>query len=150
MGLFDFVKDAGEKLLGKSGADATTDAAAVSKRIRDLGIGIQGLEVRVDGDKAIVTGRAKSQADREKAILAAGNTVGIATVEDSIEVAEPQPESKYYRVRSGDTLGKIAKQFYGDAGKYPVLFEANKPMLKDPDKIYPGQVLRIPPQEGMR
>ena len=148
MALLDFVKDAGEKLLGRSGQDPTADASAVSKRIQDLGISIQGLEVRVDGDKATVTGKARSQADREKAILAAGNTAGIATVEDSIEVAEPQPESKYYRVQSGDTLGKIAKQFYGDAGRYPVIFEANKPMLKDPDRIYPGQVLRIPPQEG--
>ena len=46
---------------------------------------------------------------------------------------------------SGDNLSKIAKKFYGDANKYPVIFEANKPMLKDPNKIYPGQNLRIPP-----
>ena len=45
---------------------------------------------------------------------------------------------------SGDTLGKIAKNYYGNAMKYPVIFEANKPMLTHPDKIYPGQVLRIP------
>lgn len=54
--------------------------------------------------------------------------------------------SRTYTVEKGDTLSKIAKQMYGDAAKYPVIFEANKPMLKDPDKIYPGQVLRIPPQ----
>jgi nucleoid-associated protein YgaU len=49
-------------------------------------------------------------------------------------------------VKSGDTLSAIAKQFYGDAGRYSAIFEANKPMLKDPDEIYPGQVLRIPQQ----
>ncbi len=59
-----------------------------------------------------------------------------------------EPEAKYYTVVKGDTLSKIAKASYGDAMKYPVIFEANKPMLKDPDKIYPGQVLRIPPHAG--
>jgi nucleoid-associated protein YgaU len=50
-----------------------------------------------------------------------------------------------YTVKSGDTLSAIAKEQYGDAMKYPQIFEANKPMLENPDKIYPGQVLRIPP-----
>ena len=139
MGLFDFVKEAGERILG--GGD---DADAVSKRVSDLGLSVKGLKVRVDGDKAVLEGRAATQADREKAILAAGNNTGIAQVEDQIEVAEPEPESQYHRVVSGDTLSKIAKAFYGDPMKYPVLFEANQPMLKDPDEIYPGQVLRIP------
>jgi len=68
-----------------------------------------------------------------------------AAVEEAPEPeSDEQPSSRFYTVKSGDTLGKIAKEFYGNAGKYPVIFEANKPMLKDPDRIYPGQVLRIP------
>ncbi len=66
-------------------------------------------------------------------------------MDDQLSVASPDPPSEYYRVVSGDTLSKIAKQYYGDVSKYPEIFEANQPMLKDPDKIYPGQVLRIPP-----
>ena len=73
-----------------------------------------------------------------------GNTTGIARVDDRIAVTPPKPTSVYYTVVSGDTLGGIAKKQYGDASKYPVIFEANKPMLTDPNKIYPGQVLRIP------
>ncbi len=146
MGLFDFVKEAGEGLIGALGKSRDEDSKALESRVRDLGISVDGLRVDVDGEKAVLRGKAANQADREKAILAAGNTPGIAQVEDEIEVSAPEPESQYYRVKSGDSLSKIAKQFYGDPMKYPVLFEANQPMLKDPDKIYPGQVLRIPPQ----
>jgi nucleoid-associated protein YgaU len=80
-------------------------------------------------------------------ILAVGNTVGIARVDDRIEVSAPEPEAQFHTVVSGESLSLIAKKYYGDAMKYPVIFEANKPMLTDPDKIYPGQVLRIPPIE---
>ena len=145
MGLIDFVKEAGESLLEKVGESRTAASDAVSKRIQDLGLSVDGLKVDVDGDKAVLTGKAASQAEREKAILAAGNTQGVAQVDDQLSVASPEPESQYHRVVSGDTLSKIAKQYYGDLSKYPEIFEANKPMLKDPDKIYPGQVLRIPP-----
>jgi nucleoid-associated protein YgaU len=85
------------------------------------------------------------QADREKAVLVVGNTKGIAQVDDQITVETPAPEATYYTVQRGDTLSKIAREHYHDASKYPVIFEANRPMLKDPDKIYPGQKLRIPP-----
>ena len=84
---------------------------------------------------------------REKIILAVGNTEGIARVDDRLEVVKPEPEAQYYTVVKGDTLSKISKEYYGDPMKYPAIFEANKPMLKDPDLIYPGQVLRIPPQQ---
>ena len=60
---------------------------------------------------------------------------------------EAEWTSKSYTVVKGDTLGKIAKEFYGNAAKYPLIFEANKPMLSHPDKIYPGQMLRIPPMD---
>ncbi|HYU43477.1 MAG TPA: LysM peptidoglycan-binding domain-containing protein [Vicinamibacteria bacterium] len=49
-----------------------------------------------------------------------------------------------YTVKKGDTLSKISKQFYGDANAYKKIFDANRDQLKDPDKIQPGQVLRIP------
>jgi nucleoid-associated protein YgaU len=89
-------------------------------------------------------------ATKEKVVLVAGNTKGIASVEDNMSVAEVEVIDKaamaqFHTVESGDTLGEIAKVFYGNAMKYPVIFEANKPMLSHPDKIYPGQVLRIPP-----
>ena len=146
MGLIDFVKEAGESLLKKAGESREAAGEAVSKRIQDLGLSVDGLKVQVDGDKAVVSGKAASQAEREKAVLAAGNTQGVAQVDDQLSVASPQAESQYHRVVSGDTLSKIAKQYYGDISKYPEIFEANQPMLKDPDKIYPGQVLRIPPR----
>jgi len=147
MGLIDFVRDAGESLLDKvKGNDPKAAAEATSKRVQDLGLSVDGLQVKVDGDKAVVSGQAASQAEREKAILAIGNTKGIAQVDDQLEVAEPAPESQYHRVVKGDTLSKIAKHYYDDAMKYPQIFEANQPMLTDPDKIYPGQILRIPPQ----
>lgn len=145
MGLIDFARNAGESLLGslKGGDDA---APAVSKRVHDLGLSVEGLEVEVRDGKAIVSGKTASQEEREKAVLAVGNIQGIEQVDDRLEVDSAEPESQYYRVVSGDSLSKIAKEFYGDAMRYPVIFEANRPMLKDPDEIYPGQVLRIPAQ----
>ena len=101
------------------------------------------------GDRVILRGRVPDQPTRERAIIATGNNRGVAEVEDQLEVEEqtPRPQSTMYTVKSGDTLSKIAKAHYGDPMKYPVIFEANKPMLKDPDEIYPGQVLRIPPED---
>ncbi len=145
MGLFDFVKEAGEGLLGKLSGNAAEDGKAVQGRVEELGLGVDGLQVSVEGDKAVVRGEARSQAEAEKAVLAAGNVPGISQVDDQLAVKEKAAPSQYHRVASGDTLSKIAKQYYGDAMKYPEIFEANKPMLTDPDKIYPGQVLRIPP-----
>ncbi|MDF1867516.1 MAG: peptidoglycan-binding protein LysM, partial [Saprospiraceae bacterium] len=91
-------------------------------------------------------GEVTSQSEREKVILAVGNVSGIATVEDNIVIVSPP--AQFHEVKSGDSLSKIAKQYYGNAMKYPVIFEANKPMLTDPDKIYPGQMLRIPPVQA--
>jgi nucleoid-associated protein YgaU len=151
MGLIDFVKDAGENLLKRVGATEEVDTEGVVKSIHDHGFQVESLGVVVKGDEAIVTGRANSQADRERVVLQVGNTQGIARVNDQLELTEAapaEPEGSYYEVKSGDSLSKIAKAHYGDAMKYPAIFEANRPMLKDPDKIYPGQVLRIPPLEG--
>ena len=164
MGLFDFVKEAGKKLgfgddepqakpaapaPGAPSAEEMKKAAdrrramGMVKMIGELGLGVEDLGVRVDGDKVTVSGVAATQEDREKCVLACGNVAGIAQVDDQMEVAAPK--ATFYTVVSGDTLSKIAKAHYGDAMKYPVIFEANKPMLTDPNLIYPGQVLRIPP-----
>ena len=112
--------------------------------INQMGLEVQDLRIDVEKQLAKVLGRTSSLEEREKVILAVGNTDGIAQVEDNLEVASPEPEAVYYTVVSGYTLSKIAKNHYGDAMKYPVIFEANKPMLKDANLIYPGQVLRIP------
>jgi nucleoid-associated protein YgaU len=148
MGLIDFVKEAGEDLLKRVGAVEEVDAEGIAKSIHDHGFQIEDLRVGVEGDVATVSGRAGSQSDREKVVLLIGNTKGVASVNDGLEVAKPEPEGSYYKVQPGDSLSKIAKAHYGDAMKYPVIFEANRPMLKDPDKIYPGQVLRIPPAQS--
>ena len=158
MGLFNFGRDHGKtpKTQFTKGAEQT-NAAELAEMLRDLGITIEAGQITVKGDEVTISGRASDQAEREKAVLVLGNTKGIAKVNDQITVAAPaapaaaaapapQPPSKFYEVKSGDTLSKIAKQFYGDASRYSAIFEANRPMLKDPDEIYPGQTLRIPAQ----
>ena len=84
------------------------------------------------------------QEAKEKILVAVGNISGIASVDDQVKTATPATASQFYTVKSGDTLSAISKQVYGNANLYNKIFEANKPMLKSPDKIYPGQVLRIP------
>jgi nucleoid-associated protein YgaU len=157
VGLVAFIKEAGEKLFGKEvkAAEATGDRAAANAAAGDAilayvqaqRLAATGLTVTFEGSSGIakVYGVADDQATREKIILAAGNVDGVAGVEDNMTVSRSGPPAQYYTVVRGDTLSKIAKQFYGDANKYPAIFEANKPMLTHPDKIYPGQNLRIPP-----
>jgi nucleoid-associated protein YgaU len=148
MGLFSFLKNAGAKLLNKKAKDNdATQLENLKKAIFDHGLKIEDLVLELEDDKVVVRGVVENQAEKEKIILALGNVEGIATVVEDIEVTSPEPEAVFYEVKSGDSLSKIAKQHYGNAMKYPVIFEANKPMLKDPNLIYPGQVLRIPPLE---
>jgi nucleoid-associated protein YgaU len=147
MGIFDFIFGSGEIVEAESDEERS---AKLENHVRKLGLEVEQLKVDVKGDTATVQGKVKAQMDREKVVLAVGNTQGIAKVDDRMEVVraeavKAEPEAKFYTVKSGDSLSKIAKELYGDAMKYPTIFEANKPMLKDPDKIYPGQVLRIPP-----
>lgn len=155
MKLFKFIKDAGEKLFGSGEANAAPAAApdanakaaaAIKTYIEKLNLPIEALDVRFDGSTGTVSvgGTAPDQAARERVLLAAGNVSGVERVEDSIVVTKSEPEARFHTVERGDTLSAIAKQYYGDANKYPVIFEANKPMLSHPDKIYPGQMLRIP------
>lgn len=145
MGLFDFVKEAGAKLFGGGGPSPEDKATILQNNITKLGLDVRDLTVAVSDDVATVSGTTTSQEIREKVVLAAGNTEGIAKVDDRLVVEKPEPPAQFYTVVKGDSLSKIAKKYYGDAMKYPVIFEANKPMLEDPDLIYPGQVLRIPP-----
>ena len=147
MGLLSFLSDAGKKLFGGSAAAAEPDKAAeaLKAEIAAAGADARKFELKVEGDKVTVTGKAATQAEREKAILAVGNVAGISAVEDTIEVEAKEPESVMYTVQKGDTLSAIAKKHYGNANAYMKIFEANKPMLSHPDKIYPGQMLRIPP-----
>ncbi|MGL1835064.1 peptidoglycan-binding protein LysM [Rhodocyclaceae bacterium SMB388] len=160
MGLFSFIKDAGEKLFGrgeaKAAESAQVDSAAANAKaaeaitayIKALELAPADLAVGFDGASQLVTvsGTAPDQAAKEKILLAAGNVQGVAQVDDRMTVLVSEPEAKFHTVVRGDTLSAIAKTHYGNANKYMTIFEANKPMLNHPDKIYPGQVLRIPPQ----
>jgi nucleoid-associated protein YgaU len=152
VGIFQFIREAGEKLFGRgqaqaADASATTDPAqGVRAYIDSLNLASPNLDVGFDPATATVTltGNVDDQATRERLILAAGNVEGVAQVDDQLQVAHPQPAARFHTVTKGDTLSAIAKTYYGNAGQYPKIFEANKPMLSHPDKIYPGQVLRIP------
>ena len=164
MGLMSFIKEAGEKLFGKGEAKAASEAAAsaptpeniaalnrtagdaIATYVNSQGLAVDGLDIAFDGTTSAVTvsGSVADQATKEKVLLCCGNVAGVTAVNDLLVVNEPEPESQWHTVVSGDNLSKIAKSFYGDANKYPAIFEANKPMLSHPDKIYPGQSLRIP------
>lgn len=155
MGLFSFIKEAGEKLFNGKDApagSATQDdlnakaASAIEAYIATQNLGASGVKVAFDGSqgKVTVTGDAPTQAIKEKITLCCGNVANVTSVDNQMKVTQPAPEAQYHDVVRGDTLSAIAKKYYGDANKYPAIFEANKPMLTHPDKIYPGQKLRIP------
>ena len=164
MSLISFIQDAGEKLFGHPKAAPSTPAAsatpqpdlaalnatagqAIEKYIASQGLKADGLAVQYDGatQTVSVSGVAPDQATKEKIVLCCGNVSSVAKVDDLLTVAAPsEPASTYREVKAGDTLSKIARDAYGDANAYMKIFEANKPMLSNPDKIYPGQLLRIP------
>lgn len=150
MGLFSFIKSAGSKIFGKKELEAPKEevkklqASALLSHVNKLGLPYKTLNISLIGTKVTLSRQVEQQADAEKIVLAVGNVEGVESVENNLEVVMPKPVSQFHTVVSGDTLSKIAQDFYGSANKYPVIFEANKPMLTHPDKIYPGQVLRIP------
>ena len=165
MGLIDFIKNVGHKLdhsqqqskpaqaapapQGPSAQDVAKlhekqTETSLANLVSKMGFNVQDLLIDVEGSKVTVKGKVNSQEEREKIVLLLGNSEGIGSVDDQLQVSNPQPEAQYYDVKSGDSLSKISKQFYGDANKYNVIFEANRPMLKNADDIYPGQKLRIP------
>lgn len=139
MGLFNFVKNAGKSLFGSAEA-AQPEPEALKKELSDLGLNASDVDISVNGDKVKVSGGKLSDEEREKLILAVGNVEGVAEVEDTDDAVTP----RFHTVEKGDTLWAIAQKELGDGNRYNEIFEANKPMLSDPDKIYPGQVLRIP------
>lgn len=120
-------------------------ASALIAHVQELGLAFKTLKVAVKEDETVVvSGEVEEQADAEKIVLALGNVDGVESVDNQMTVAIETPEARFHTVVEGDWLSKIAKEYYGDAMKYEAIFEANKPMLSDPDEIYPGQVLRIP------
>ncbi|MCL6708910.1 peptidoglycan-binding protein LysM [Pseudomonas sp. R2.Fl] len=153
MGLFSFIKSAGKKL-GIGGDDDAPDVEEVKKELASHDLGTDKVDVEVVNDKVVLKGVVKDQSVFEKAVVAVGNTLGISTVEaGELKIAETPAaapvaakEPVFYTVKKGDNLWKIAEAQYGKGKgpKHTVIFEANKPMLTHPDKIYPGQVLRIP------
>lgn len=165
MGLFSFIKEAGEKLFGskeveKAAADAASNPAvqanldalnakagqAIAVYIETQNLGVTALDVTFDGASGSVTvqGQAPTQEASEKVVLCCGNVGGVVSVNNLLVVVAPADAATYHDVVRGDTLSAIAKTHYGNANKYMLIFEANKPMLSHPDKIYPGQKLRIP------
>ncbi|WP_448206642.1 peptidoglycan-binding protein LysM [Azospirillum sp. sgz302134] len=156
MGLFDFFRrDSGDKV-----SDADTPTPDELKRhVSQLGLPANGLDIQVADDTVTVRGNVTSQEEKEKIAVALGNVKGVSRVDDQTTVVrsnadqptvapseQPNMQSQFHTVEKGDTLSAIAQKVYGDAQLYGKIFEANKPMLKDPNKIYPGQVLRIPPR----
>lgn len=135
MGLFNF---------WKKKEDPAPEAEALKKEVEDLGLNTAGLDISVIGDVVKVSGEAVSQEVKEKVIMAVGNAAGVAAVEDEAIGADPV----FHEVQKGDTLWKIAERALGNGARYTEIFEANRPMLSDPDKIYPGQMLRIPQDGG--
>ncbi|MCK6395575.1 peptidoglycan-binding protein LysM [Zoogloea sp.] len=160
MGLLSFVREAGEKLFGRkdveqaqavSAQDKLAElnqkaAASITAYIAAQGFDTSGLSVAFDGASSTVSvaGVVADQATREKVLLCCGNVDGVEHVNDGLTVTNPEPEAQFHTVVRGDTLSAIAKTYYGNANSYMKIFEANKPMLGHPDKIYPGQKLRIP------
>ena len=146
MGVFKFALNKGKEIIADRNQVAER---AIRKEVEDLGLDDDlgnDFKVSVDGRQVKLEGRVPDQETREKLILAAGNVSGIGEVDDSMRVKSKAKvsDSVMHTVKAGDTLSKIAKKYYGDAMRYPDIFDANTPMLKHPDKIYPGQVLRIP------
>jgi nucleoid-associated protein YgaU len=166
MSLLSFIKDAGEKLFQKPGQSGTPAAQAqpaapqqesvdvlnaragdaIQAYVEQQKLGVESLDVKYDGasGKVTITGTAPSQEAAEKAALCCGNVAHVASVDNQLTVATQEPAAQFHDVVKGDTLSAISKKYYGDPNKYNSIFEANRPMLTHPDKIYPGQKLRIP------
>ncbi len=151
MGLFSFLKSAGKSIFGSKAKEAPApeetfiDEAKLKQEIVNLNLPVDHFALAINEGTVTVFGDVEGTEVAEKVILAVGNVEGVECVDDRLNVLNPEPEAVFYTVQSGDTLSKIAKAQYGDAMKYNAIFEANRPMLTHPDKIYPGQVLRIPP-----
>ncbi|MXV37489.1 peptidoglycan-binding protein LysM [Flavobacteriaceae bacterium Ap0902] len=149
MSLFSFMKDAGAKLFGGS-ESAEDKAKKVQDHLQKFNFDLSDVRVSVKDEEVTLSGKAKDIHEKQKILATAGNVEGVSSVNDNLSLKEelkiqiPDLKKTMYTVKSGDSLSKISKEVYGDANQYNKIFEANKPMLSDPDKIYPGQVLYIP------
>lgn len=141
MGIFDFLKNIGKSVDEGQEADQIKQSLTTA-----FGDNIDGLNVLFDDGAVTLSGIANSFAVKEKAVLMAGNIKSVEKVNDmmTVKVEEPEPEVKFYTVKKGDSLSKIAKEVYGDFNKWNALFDANKEVIENPDLIYPGQQIRIP------
>jgi len=142
MGFMKFVGDVGNLVGGKK-PQASTD---IEKHlVETFGDKIKDLQVVYLDGTVTLGGACDSQATKEKAVLLAGNLKGVSKVQfDNLTAPAAAETVEYYTIKSGDTLWKIARQFYNDGNKYPKIFEANKEVIKDPNLIFPGQQIRIP------
>ena len=145
MGLFDFASNIGKKLFG--GDD--DPAEKIQEHIEQDNPGVQNLQIQVNDGVATIEGDAESPEALEKAILMAGNAMGISEVQAAEatvggEQAQLASEDEFYVIEKGDSLWKIADKAYGNGAKYTAIFEANREVITDPDKIFPGQKIRIP------
>jgi nucleoid-associated protein YgaU len=145
MSLFDFAKDVGRQLF-----DTDSEAADNIREHLEIKLsGIKNLDVKFDDGVATICGDCVNEATRTSALLIAGNVKGVEKViADGLKFPEPKEEEKekveFYEIVSGDTLGGIAKKFYGKASLYTRIHAANKELIPDPNKIYPGQKIKIP------
>lgn len=151
MGVFSFMKSAGEKLFGGS-ESPEEKAQKVQDHVSKFNFDLSDVKFSVADEQVTVSGLAKNLDEKQKILATAGNVEGISGVSDDLQLKEPLKfdlpdlSKTFYTVKSGDFLSKISQEVYGDSNQYNKIFEANKPMLSHPDKIYPGQVLYIPPQ----
>jgi nucleoid-associated protein YgaU len=149
MGIFDFFKDAGDTGGEDEAFQELAKGNAIIKKMQRLGLPVDGIQVGFDDGTATITGEVRDQATRERLVLAAGNTPGVAHVDDRLRVTGAGAGSggfaaPTYTVQKGDTLSEIAQERLGDASRWQEIYDANRPLLDDPDRIYPGQVLRMP------
>ena len=141
MGLFSFAKDIGNKLFNRD--DEAPEK--IKEHIEADNPGVDNLEVAVNEGVVSLSGTASSAEALEKAVLMAGNVKGISEVKaEGVAAPPPTVKAEYYEIVAGDTLSAIAQKYYGKASAYMKIFEANKEVIKDPDKIYVGQKIRIP------
>ncbi len=146
MGFFDFIGNVGASIFGGGKNEAEELRTLIQDNLKDK---ITNLRVEFNEHTVTLYGDCDSQATKEKAVLMAGNVKGVEKVnDDHLNAPASEEKTEFYTVKSGDTLSKIAKHFYGNAMKYPIIFEANREVIKDPNLIYPGQMLRIPKLES--
>jgi len=160
MGLFSFIQGVGRRL-GLGTVDSEANAAEASpapsigmlhQELNRLELPFPGVSITLEGNTAVLEGAQGDREAHEKLILAIGNVAGIAAVDDRTASDDRRPgipPSIFYTVKKGDTLSAISRAHYGEGNRYTQIFAANRPMLDHPDRIYPGQVLRIPPQDAV-